>query len=68
MRRFILLVVIAALIAVASDSRAQLMSTGIGPGDQGGAGGGNAPSLGCTNQLVLVYSNSCALIGQAWGQ
>ena len=23
---------------------------------------------GCTNQLVLVYSNSCALIGQAWGE
>lgn len=22
----------------------------------------------CTNQLVLDYSNSCALIGQAWGQ
>ncbi len=23
---------------------------------------------GCANQLVLDYSNSCALIGQAWGQ
>jgi hypothetical protein len=23
---------------------------------------------GCTNQLVLDYSNSCALIAQAWGQ
>ena len=22
----------------------------------------------CTNQLVLNYSNSCALIGQPWGQ
>ena len=23
---------------------------------------------GCANQLVLQYSNTCALIGQAWGQ
>jgi hypothetical protein len=28
-------------------------------------GGGGAA---CTNQLVLDYSNSHALIGQAWGQ
>ena len=25
-------------------------------------------SSSCANQLVLDYSNSCALIGQAWGQ
>jgi hypothetical protein len=30
----------------------------------GGGGGGTA----CTNQLVLDYSNACALIGQGWGQ
>ncbi len=39
---------------------------GIGAG-LSGASGGAAP-VGCTNQLVLNYSNSCALIGQAWGQ
>lgn len=26
------------------------------------------PLIPCTNQLVLAYNNSCALIGQAWGQ
>ena len=26
------------------------------------------PPVGCTNQLVLDYSNSCALIGKPWGQ
>ena len=25
-------------------------------------------TTGCANQLVLQYSNTCALIGQAWGQ
>lgn len=29
---------------------------------------GSNPGSGCTNQLVLDYSNSCALIGQAFGQ
>ena len=29
-----------------------------------GGGGGS----GCANQLVLIYSNSCALIAQAWGE
>jgi len=32
---------------------------------------GNAsfvPPTECANQLVLQYSNSCALIAQAWGQ
>ena len=32
---------------------------------------GNAsfvPPAGCANQLVLDYSNSCALIAQGWGQ
>jgi predicted outer membrane repeat protein len=35
-------------------------------GNNSSASGGGG--LGCTNQLVLDYSNSCALIGQAWGQ
>ena len=33
-------------------------------GNSSGGGGGTA----CTNQLVLDYSNSCALIAQGWGQ
>lgn len=24
--------------------------------------------VACTNQLILIYSNSCALIGQGFGQ
>lgn len=34
--------------------------------DAGKTCGGSAG--GCANQLVLDYSNSCALIGQGWGQ
>lgn len=26
------------------------------------------PLVPCTNQLVLAYNNSCALIAQAWGE
>jgi len=26
------------------------------------------PGTPCTNQLVFDYSNSCALMAQAWGQ
>lgn len=29
---------------------------------------GSTVITGCANQLVLDYSNSCALIAQAWGQ
>ena len=36
-------------------------------GSIGLIGGGSGPT-GCTNQLVLNYSNSCALIAQAWGE
>lgn len=32
------------------------------------SGGGAATNPGCANQLVFDYSNSCALIAQAWGQ
>ena len=28
----------------------------------------SSPVVGCTNQFVLNYSNSCALIGQAFGE
>jgi hypothetical protein len=56
---------------------------GIGAGQNiggiggGGIGGGTfsgtvgtapAPPVGCSNQLVFDYSNSCALIAQGWGQ
>lgn len=40
-------------------------ASGIG---RGGGSGGGTPAVGCSNQLVLNYSNSCALIGQAWGE
>lgn len=39
--------------------------SGIG---RGGGSGGGTPAVVCTNQLVLIYSNSCALIGQGFGQ
>jgi len=32
----------------------------------GSSGGGGV--VACSNQLVLDYSNSCALIGQGWGE
>lgn len=51
------------LLAVAAP-RAQLMDTYFGPG--GFTSG--PPPVPCTNQLVLDYSNSCALIGQGWGE
>lgn len=35
---------------------------------RGALDGTASPPTGCTNQLVLAFSNSCALIGQAWGQ
>jgi len=39
--------------------------TGAATGINGGA---LPPPDQCPNQLVLDYSNSCALIAQAWGQ
>lgn len=43
--------------------------SGIGPriGGAGGSGGGGGGGS-CANQFVLDYSNSCALIGQGFGQ
>lgn len=35
-------------------------------GGTSSASGSSTPA--CTNNLVLDYSNSCALIAQAWGQ
>jgi hypothetical protein len=57
--------VLAALALAAPDARSQMTMMGIGPGS---SGSGGPPPSACTNQLVLDYSNSCALIGQAWGQ
>lgn len=57
------LLIAAALFALCSLSQAQMMMMNFGRGGQSGV-----PAVACTNQLVLDYSNSCALIGQGFGQ
>jgi hypothetical protein len=64
MRAVALIFILAALALASPDARSQMTMTGIGPG----AAGGVAITGACPNQLVLVYSNSCALIGQGFGQ
>jgi hypothetical protein len=56
-----LLVLSAVLIMPAS---AQLPTMFVGSGSFGGI----ALTGQCPNQLILIYSNSCALIGQGWGE
>ncbi len=83
MRIIIAAFVIGALLAVlahvvGADAQMSGSTSAIGPGSTTPIGpggippkvlsGGAAPSVGCTNQLVLDYSNSCALIAQAWGE
>lgn len=55
----LILLIASALTAAQADSMFLLF----GAGSSGGA-----PPTGCANQLVFDYSNSCALIAQAWGQ
>lgn len=67
------LLLMGSLIAGAT-AQAQVTAP-LGPGSIAPVGpsaisGGNPgpPPTGCTNQFVFDYSNSCALIAQAWGQ
>lgn len=64
MSRLIKAAICAALIAVSTSAGAQILNLGAGSTGVGHF----VPPTGCTNQLVLDYSNSCALIAQAWGQ
>lgn len=69
-----------ALCCMAAAARGDGLSSSVTPQPGGGIGftfdGGisgrlkasGPPPAGCTNQLVLDYSNSCALIGQGWGE
>lgn len=67
------------MIGLAASARADGIGGGLGGANGIGAGIGDpdgvasekislTPVVGCTNQLVLDYSNSCALIGQGFGQ
>lgn len=52
-------------LAMALSPAQQIIMFGGNSSASGSGGGGGNP---CTNQLVLDYSNSCALIAQGWGQ
>lgn len=56
-------IIVAIILAAAPIASAQLMMQGYGSGAFS-----TIPGVPCTNQLVLDYSNSCALIGQGFGQ
>lgn len=60
--------VLLGLIAISAAADAQSVGGMSGVGGGLGLGGGGAPVVACTNQLILDYSNSCALIAQGWGQ
>lgn len=62
--------IIVLTLALCANAFAQSIGgmSGIGFRIGGAGGGGGGGASGCANQLVLDYSNSCALIGQAWGQ
>ena len=52
-------------------TRAVIGGAGVGGGLNNASGtitGGGGSGSGCAGQLVLIYSNSCALIAQAWGE
>lgn len=40
----------------------------MGQGESFPPGSGGPPPTPCSNQFVLNYSNSCALIAKPWGQ
>ena len=69
-----LLLIFAAMIAGSAYAQISIAPP-LGPGSQVPLGVGvqqagppAPPPVACTNQLVLNYSNTCALIGQAWGE
>lgn len=62
----ITIVIAGTVLALAITPEEQIIMFG-GQSSASGSGGGSGPTP-CTNQLVLDYSNSCALIAQGWGQ
>jgi hypothetical protein len=67
-----LIVVCCAMVALMLVSAGAFAFVGVGVGitkiPVNQKRGNSPPPVACSNQLVFDYSNSCALIGQAWGQ
>jgi hypothetical protein len=66
MTRWIVGLLTVAALASAAQAQVWLWQKGGGSGIV--SGGGGPPPSGCTNMLVLDYSNSCALIGRPYGE